>query len=56
MADDKEAVAEGLQTFLRRVRFDARFYQVNFDDDGAPNWDDIQRAAQRVVMLRVQLE
>ena len=56
VADDKEAVAQGLQTFLRRVRFDARFYQVDFDDDGDPNWDDIQRAAQRVVMLRVQLE
>ena len=56
VADDKEAVAQGLQTFLRKVRFDARFYQVKFDDDGDPNWDDIQRAAQRVVMLRVQLD
>jgi hypothetical protein len=55
VVDDKEAVAEALRTFLNQVRFDARFYQVKFDDDGQPNWEDVQRAAQRCVMLRVQL-
>lgn len=34
---------------------DARFHGVKFDPDGEPNWDDVQRAAQRVVMLRLQL-
>jgi len=55
IADDKAAVAEGLRDFLRVVRFDARFYGVNFDDAGEPNWDEVQRAAQRVTMIRVQL-
>ena len=56
VADDKQAVADGLRAFLRKVRFDARFYQVKFDDDGEPNWEEVQRAAERVVMLRVRLE
>ena len=55
IADDKAAVAEGLRDFLRVVRFDARIYGVNFDDDGEPNWEDVQRAAQRATMIRVQL-
>jgi hypothetical protein len=55
VADDKEVVAESLRTFLSKVRSDARFYQVNFDDDGEPNWEDVQRAAQDCVMLRVKL-
>lgn len=55
VVDDKEVVAENLQAFLNQVRSDARFYQVRFDDDGQPNWEDVQRAAQRCVMLRVQL-
>ena len=55
VADDKAAVAEGLRDFLRVVRFDARFYGVSFDEDGEPNWEDVQRAAQRVTMIRVQL-
>jgi deazaflavin-dependent oxidoreductase (nitroreductase family) len=55
VVDDKEAVAKALRTFLNQVRSDARFYQVKFDDDGQPNWEDVQRAAQRCVMLRVQL-
>ena len=55
VGDDKEAVAKGLQAFLRQVRGDARFYGVKFDPDGEPDWDDVQRAAQRSVMLRVQL-
>lgn len=56
VADDKEAVAAGLQTFLSRVRSDARFYQVKFDADRTPNREDVRRAAQRVVMLQVRLD
>lgn len=56
VAEDKEAVARGLQAFLRRVRFDARFYGVEFDADGEPNWEDVRRAAERCVMLRVHLD
>ena len=55
VVEDKGVVAEALQNFLRTVRSDARFYQVNFDDDGDPNWDDVQRAAQSTIMIRIQL-
>jgi deazaflavin-dependent oxidoreductase (nitroreductase family) len=55
VVEEKEAVAEGLRSFLNQVRIDARFYQVKFDDDGRPNWQDVQRAAQRCDMLQVQL-
>jgi hypothetical protein len=56
VANDKAAVTEGLMTFLSKVRSDAGFYKVNFDDDDQPNWEDVQRAAQECVMLRVQLD
>ena len=55
ISENKPDVAEALRSFLRVVRFDARFYQVSFDDDGEPNWDDVQRAAEWVTMIRVQL-
>lgn len=55
VVEEQEAVAEGLRSFLNQVRSDARFYQVKFDEDGQPNWQDVQRAAQRSVMLQVQL-
>jgi deazaflavin-dependent oxidoreductase (nitroreductase family) len=56
VAKDKEVIAQALQSFLRTVRFDARFYQVKFDDDGDPNWEDVQRAAQRCVMINIELD
>lgn len=56
VAEDKQAVAHGLRTFLRQVRSDARFYGVKYDADGEPNRDDVMRAAQRVVMLSMRLE
>ena len=56
VADDKEAVARELQRFLKVVRSDARFYQVNFDEDGTPNWEDVQRAAQNSTMLKIQID
>jgi deazaflavin-dependent oxidoreductase (nitroreductase family) len=55
VADDKKAIAVNLQAFLRRVRSDARYYQVQFDEDGTPNWEDVQRAAEQCVMLQIQL-
>lgn len=53
--EDREAIAEGLRSFLQSVRFDARIYEVEFDQDGQPNWEDVRRAAERVTMIRVQL-
>jgi hypothetical protein len=56
IADDNETVAQELMAFLRVVRFDARFYQVTFDDDGEPNWEEVQRAAERVTLIRTRLD
>jgi hypothetical protein len=55
VADNKEAVASELQRFLNIVRSDARFYQVKFDEDGTPNWEDVQRAAQNSTLLKIQI-
>ena len=54
--EDKQVVAEDLRAFLRTVRSDARFYQVSYDPDGEPNWEQVQRAAQRTAVIHVQLE
>ena len=56
VADDKQAVAEGLQAFLRHSRFDAKIHGVKYDSNGDPNWEDVQRAAQMTTMLRIQLK
>ena len=55
LIQDKEDVAKNLRTFLNKVRSDARFYKVRFDEDGRPNWEDVQKAAQRSDMLQIQL-
>ncbi len=55
IAKDKQAVAAGLATHLREVPSDARWYGVTFDDHGNPRAEEIEKAAQTVVMIRVQL-
>lgn len=54
-AEDMELIAQNLQAFLRKVRSDARFYNVKFDDNGEPNWDDVKRAAQDTEMIQITL-
>ena len=55
IADDPAAVAEGLALHLRHVPGDAKFYDVTISADGAPDADDIQRAAASTVMITVRL-
>jgi hypothetical protein len=55
IARDKQAVAAGLAAHLRKVPSDARYYGVTFDDYGNPNTEEVEKAAQTVVMIRVQL-
>lgn len=55
VAKDKQAIAAGLAEHLRKVRSDARFYGVTFDDDGNPKAEEVERAVETVVMIRVQL-
>ena len=55
VAEDKQAVAAGLTEHLRMVPSDARYYGVTFDDHGNPRAEEVERAAQNVVMIRIQL-
>ena len=55
VADDKQVVAAGLAVHLRKVPSDAKYYAVALDAQGNPNAEDIENAAQSVVMIRVAL-
>ncbi len=55
VADDKQAVAAGLMTHLRKVPSDAGYYHVTYDDQRNPKAEEVEQAAQTVVMIRVQL-
>jgi deazaflavin-dependent oxidoreductase (nitroreductase family) len=55
VAEDKQAVAAGLSEHLRKVPSDARYYDVTFDDHGNPRAEEVEKAAQSVVMIRVRL-
>ena len=56
VAGDKQAIAAGLAEHLRRVRSDAKYYGVTFDEAGNPNAAQVEQAVQTVVMIRVRLE
>jgi deazaflavin-dependent oxidoreductase (nitroreductase family) len=55
VAEDKQAIAARLIAHLRKVPFDARYYGVTFDDHGNPRAEEAEKAAQTVVMIRIQL-
>ena len=55
VAEDKAAVAAGLMEHLRKVPSDGKYYGVTFDDQKNPRADEIEKAAQSSVMIRVQL-
>ena len=55
VAEDKGAVAAGLMEHLRKVPSDAKYYGVTFDEHGNPNPEEVEKAAQTVVMIRIQL-
>ena len=55
VAEDKSAVASGLEAHLRKVPSDARYYGVSFDEGGNPRTEEVEKAAQSVVMVRIYL-
>jgi deazaflavin-dependent oxidoreductase (nitroreductase family) len=55
VAEDKHAVAAGLAEHLRMVPSDARYYQVTFDDNKNPRAEEVEKAAQSVIMIRIRL-
>jgi deazaflavin-dependent oxidoreductase (nitroreductase family) len=55
IAEDKHAIAAGLTAHLRKVRSDAKYYGVTFDDNGNPRSEEVEKAAQTVVMIPIRL-
>ena len=55
IAEDMQAVAAGLAEHLRKVRSDAKYYDVTFDADGNPRSEEVEEAAQSAVMVRIRL-
>ncbi len=55
VAGDKQAIAAGLAAHLRKVPSDARYYGVTFDAQGNPRPEEVEKAVQTVVMIRVRL-
>jgi deazaflavin-dependent oxidoreductase (nitroreductase family) len=55
VSQDKQAIAEGLAAHLRKVPSDARYYEVTFDEHQNPNLEEVDKAAQTAVMIRIQL-
>jgi deazaflavin-dependent oxidoreductase (nitroreductase family) len=56
VVDDKQAITDELGEFLNLVRTDARIYKVKFDENGYPNRQDVESAAQDCVMIRIRLD
>ena len=55
VAEDKQAIAAGLAAHLRKVPSDAKYYGVTFDDQNNPRAEEVEKAAQNAVMIRIQL-
>ncbi|HTP07375.1 MAG TPA: nitroreductase/quinone reductase family protein [Anaerolineae bacterium] len=55
IAEDKQAIAVGLAAHLKKVPSDAKYYSVTFDDHGNPRSEEVEKAAQTVVMIPIQL-
>jgi len=52
--EDDEGVAANLMTYLQQVPHYAEYFHVALDADGQPNAEDVARAAQDRVMIRIQ--
>ena len=55
VAEDKQAVAVGLTAHLQKVPSDARYYSVTCEDHKNPRAEEVEKAAQTVVMIRIRL-
>ena len=55
VAEDKGAVAARLSQHLRKVPSDAKYYGVTFDEGGNPRAEEVEKAAQTLVMIRARL-
>ncbi len=53
--DDQEAVAKGIETMLKYVPRDAKYYQVRLDDEKRPLPEDIIQSAQHRVIIEIKI-
>jgi hypothetical protein len=59
MADvstNTEQIASGMDAYLRNNPGDAKYFKVALDDNRQPSPDDIPRAAQQNVQIRIELD
>lgn len=54
--EDKEVIAEEMRTFVQHLPGAARAYGVTFDAKGQPNPESLRQAAQRFVLVGIQLD
>jgi len=55
VTNDRETIADGLRIWLRRFPSSARRLGVARDPDGRPDPQDLARAAERIVIVRMEL-
>ncbi len=53
--DDVDLKMDNLAKMMRAVPGDSRFHNVQFDENGEPRREDIERAVQEAVMIHIQL-
>jgi hypothetical protein len=56
IADDQTRKAELLHTLLQAIPSDAAFYGIKLDENSVPIMDDVERAAEEAVVIRIELE
>lgn len=55
IVEDKDAIAVQLAAHLKQSPFDAKFYNVSYDEQGEPVRAEVEEAVKTVVMVRVCL-
>ena len=53
--EEPKAVAESLFAYYQKIPKNAKYVQIGLDDLGCPVFADCQRAAQKMVMVRIDL-
>jgi hypothetical protein len=53
--EDSEAIRAGMKEFLTRIPRDARFYEVDFDENCQPRAEDIATASNFTVLIKIRI-
>lgn len=56
IADDQTRKAELLQQLLQGIPGEAAFYGIKLDENSMPVMEDVERAAEKAVVIRIELE